>query len=225
MKSPSVAIKTFTDRYPLIGPMIWILCIQYFIAQLVVARAWSTPYSLLHNPISDLGNTACGLYSGRFVCSPLNGLMNASFIMLGITMAIGSLLIYQEFKESLSSLVGFSFMSLAGIGTLMVGLFPENTLSDVHLAGAILPFLIGNLALIIFSVALPIPKPFQIYTILSGAISLVALVFLLTDHYLSLGIGGMERLTTYPQTIWLIFFGIYISTNHIIKNYKASKAG
>ena len=217
MKSPSVVIKTFTDRYPLIGPLIWILCIQYYIVQIVVAKAWLIHYSLLHNPISDLGNTACGLYSGRFVCSPLHGLMNASFIMLGITMAVGSLLIYQEFKESIASLVGFCFMSIAGFGTLVVGLFPENTFSSVHLAGAILPFFIGNVALIVLSFGLRIPNLFKAYTFLSGGIPLAALIFLITNHYLGLGVGGIERLTTYPQTTWLIIFGIYISSNHIRK--------
>jgi hypothetical membrane protein len=137
--------------------------------------------------------------------------------MLGITMAVGSLLIYQEFKESVTSLVGFCFMSIAGLGTIVVGLFPENTASSVHLAGAILPFFIGNVALIVLSFGLGIPKPFKIYTFLSGSISLVALIFLTTNHYLGLGVGGIERLTTYPQTTWLIIFGIYISSNHIRK--------
>lgn len=224
MRSPSVVIKTFTDRFPLIGPLIWVLCIQYFIIQAVVAKAWTTHYSLLLNPISDLGNTACGLYSGRFVCSPLHSLMNASFIMLGITMAVGSLLIYQEFKERLASLVGFSFMSIAGLGTLIVGLFPENSLSNLHLAGAFLPFFIGNISLIMFSYALQIPKPFQIYTFISGAISLISLLLLVTNHYLGLGVGGMERLTTYPQTIWLVIFGLYISSNHILKHNKTNES-
>ena len=222
MKS-SVIIKTFTDRYPFVGPTIWILCIQYYITQIVVARAWSIHYSLLYNPISDLGNTACGLYSGRFVCSPLHGLMNASFIMLGVTIAVGSFLIYQEFKENRGLLFGFSFMAVAGVGTLIVGLFPENSLSVLHTFGASLPFFIGNLSLVILGVALPVPVALRIYTLLSGLISLVALVLFVTNLYLGLGIGGMERIVAYPQTIWLIIFGIYISINHIAKRPRRSK--
>lgn len=222
MKSP-VVIKTFTDRYPLVGPTIWILCIQYYIIQIVTARAWVIHYSLLRNPISDLGNTACGLYSGRFVCSPLHGLMNASFITLGITMATGSLLIYQEFKENWASLVGFSFMAAAGVGTLMVGLFPENSLSILHTVGAALPFFIGNLSLIILGLALRVPKALKIYTLLSGIISLAAFILFVTHHYLGLSIGGMERIVAYPQTIWLIIFGIYISSSHIVKRSRRNK--
>ncbi len=222
MKSPSVVIKTFTDRYPLIGPTIWILCVQYFVIQFIAANAWSPPYSFLKNPISDLGNTACGIFSERFVCSPLHSLMNASFIMLGITMAVGALLIYQEFKESTLSFVGFSFMSLAGIGTLMVGLFPENTYVNLHLAGAFLPFFVGNIGLIVLGIGLRIPSMFKGYTFLSGIVSLLAVLFLVTNHYLGLGVGGMERFANYPQIIWLIIFGLYISRNHIIKRLSSA---
>lgn len=215
--NPSKIVETFTDRYPLVGPFIWTLSIQYYIIQFVVAQAWKNPYSLTHNTISDLGNSACGLYSGAFVCSPLHILMNASFITLGITMALGSMLIYQEFKESDYTFVGFSLMALAGIGTILVGLFPENTVSILHIIGAALPFLLGNLCLILLGFALNMPRVLKIYTLCSGFVALIALFFFITHHYLGLGIGGMERLTAYPQTIWLIVFGIYISKNHISK--------
>jgi hypothetical membrane protein len=210
-------LKTFSDRYPLIGPTIWMLSVQYFMIQIIVAAAYKTSYSLRFNTISDLGNSVCSEYSGRYVCSPLHNLMNASFIVLGITMASGALLIYQEFKKDSVTFIGFSFMALAGLGTLIVGLFPENTISVLHILGASLPFILGNIALIILSVSLVIPKLLRYYTFISGALALVALVFFYSDHYLGLGIGGMERLVAYPQTFWLIVFGIYISSNHFAK--------
>ncbi len=212
---PSKAIKTFTERYPFVGPIFWITSIQYYIIQIVVARAWNPAYSWSINTISDLGNTACGLYSERYVCSPLHNLMNASFIILGLTMIVGAILVYREFKESIPSAVGFSFMAVAGIGTLLVGLFPENTNTTLHVIGATLPFLIGNLGLIVLGTVLDIPKSLRYYTLLSGYISLVAFLLFISHTYLGLGIGGMERLVAYPQTMWLIVFGVYISNNHI----------
>src|SRR5665213_3078509 len=112
-------IKTFTDHYPLVGPAVWMLSIQYYVIQAIVALHYIPSYSIRSNTISDLGNSSCGIYSGRAVCSPLHNLMNASFILLGVTMATGSLLIYQEFKESMAILAGFSLMAIAGLGTLM----------------------------------------------------------------------------------------------------------
>jgi hypothetical membrane protein len=213
---PSQVIKTFTDRFPFVGPTMWMLSIQYYLIQVAVALDWKTSYSLAHNTISDLGNTACGIYDSRNVCSPLHSLMNASFVMLGVFMATGSLLIYHEFKKNKGSLVGFYFMALAGVGTLMVGLFPENVNSFLHSFGALLPFLLGNLGLAVLGFTLKVPASLRIYTLVSSFVSLVALVFFITDHYAGLGVGGMERLVAYPQTMWLIVFGLYISKNHVL---------
>lgn len=199
------------------GPGMWMLSVQYFLIQILATLSFKNNYSLIHNTISDLGNTTCGVYGGRFVCSPLHNLMNVSFIVLGIFMATGSLLIYQEFKESRATLIGFSFMAAAGVGTVMVGLFPENTILALHLIGALLPFLVGNLGIVVLGFTLNIPKSLRVYTLATGYISLIALLFLLTHAYLGIGIGGMERITAYPQTIWLIVFGVYISKNHILK--------
>jgi hypothetical membrane protein len=211
----SQMFQTFTERFPFVGPIFWMVSLQYFVAQFIVGAAWSIKFSLSQNTISDLGNTACGQYGTRFVCSPLHGLMNASFIVLGITMIVGAVLIYQEFKETEGSLVGFSFMGLAGLGSLLVGLFPENTVSAFHLLGALLAFLVGNLGLIVLGLSLDIPRWLRYYTLLSGTFALTALALFLTGHYLGLGVGTMERLTGYPQTLWLVVFGIYISRNHI----------
>jgi hypothetical membrane protein len=211
-------IQTFTDRYPLIGPIIWVLSVQYFGIQIIAGLAYKTTYSLRFNTISDLGNSACGAYSGRYVCSPQHDLMNASFIVLGLTMAAGSLLIYQGFKRTKATLIGFSFMALAGCGTVLVGLFPENTISILHVLGASLPFLLGNLGLIILSASLDIPKLLRFYTFLSGAIALCALGFFYSGHYVGIGIGGTERFVAYPQTLWLIVFGLYISSAHFMRS-------
>src|SRR5882724_1557857 len=106
---PFDRIQTFHERYPLVGPVFWLLSIQYFIIQVVVAMAWSVPYSLSQNTISDLGNTACGQYGDRHVCSPLHPLMNGSFMIFGVTMIAGSALIFHEFRKSTASAAGFSF--------------------------------------------------------------------------------------------------------------------
>ena len=110
-------IVVFTDKYPFLGPIVWILSVQYFIVQLIVAGVWPQAYDWKHNLISDLGNTMCGIYDGRYVCSPLYGLMNLSFVIFGITMALGAILIYTEFRRTNWSLIGFVLMSLAGFGT------------------------------------------------------------------------------------------------------------
>lgn len=211
-------IATFTDHYPFVGPVFWIASIQYYLVQFYVSLAWPVHFSWLANTISDLGNTMCGYYNQRYVCSPQHALMNSSFIALGITMIIGAVLIYREFKASIGTAVGFSFMALAGFGTILVGLFPENTIHNLHTLGATLPFFVGNLGLVILGLSLDIPKSLRLYTLLSGFVSLVGLALFISQQYLGLGIGGIERVTAYPQTIWIIVFGIYISKNHFLES-------
>ena len=209
-------LTVFTDKYPLLGPLVWVLSVQYFVAQFIAATAWPAPYSWSHNLISDLGSTACRQYGERFVCSPQHGFMNASFILLGITMALGSLLIYTEFRRSRATLLGFSAMALAGIGTVMVGTFPENTVSWMHGIGAFLALGAGNLSLIILALAIrQARRGFRIYTFLSGVLSFVAFMPFVTNHYLGLGAGTMERLVSYPQTAWLILFGVYMTATRV----------
>jgi hypothetical membrane protein len=213
---PSAMIQTFTDRYPFVGPALWISSIQYYVVQVIVARAWTiVPYSWRGNTISDLGNTVCGQYGERYVCSPRHALMNLSFMILGITMFLGAVLLYREFKRTNGSFLGFSFMAYAGVGTILVGFFPENTSSILHFLGAGLPFLLGNIGLLILGYSLDIPTYLRRFTILSGVVSLIALAFFVSHHYLIFEIGGMERLAIYPQTVWLIVFGVYISKNRM----------
>lgn len=178
-----------------------------------MAQAWGTPYSIMHNPISDLGNTACGVYADRYVCSPFDYVMNTSFVALGGFMTLGSLLIFQGFKKTFGSFVGFTLMGIAGAGTVMVGLFPENVNGFLHGFGAFMPFFFGNLALVILGRTLDLPKSLKYYTQFSGFFALACLALFGTKTYLGLGEGGMERLVAYPQTLWLIVFGAYISTH------------
>jgi hypothetical membrane protein len=200
-------INIFTDKYPLLGPLIWVLCIKYFASQLFVAAAWTVGYSWRHNLISDLGNTACGQYAGRFVCSPEHALMNASFIMLGVTMALGSLLIYTEFRQTRASFYGFTLMALAGLGTFVVGVFPENTIAFMHGLGALFGLAVGNVSLVVLALALQrVRTIFRIYTFVSGIVSLIAFALFIGHVDFGLGSGGMERLLSYPKTIWLVMF-------------------
>lgn len=207
-------IKVFTDKFPLVGPLVWLLSAQYFAAQIIAASSWSSSFSWANNVISDLGNTACGPYYERLVCSPDHGLMNASFILLGVTMALGAWLIYQEFRESQLSLAGFSLMALAGIGTILVGAFPENTIHALHAIGAVLALGVGNVGLIVLALALKrVRKAFRIYTLASGVISLAAFLLFILGFYLGFGSGTIERIASYPQTLWLVLFGLYMTAS------------
>lgn len=206
--------RNLSNRYPFAGPLMWLLTFQFFIAEIVTANSWAKlPYSYRLNAISDLGAVGCGLFDDdRFVCSPLHGIMNGSLILLGITMAVGSVLLYTRLRKSK---VGFSLMTLAGIGTFLVGIFPEDTVFWAHIVGQDLAFVLGNVALIVFGFTLPAPRVFRWYSITSGTVALVALVLFLSHHRLFLELGGMERTVAYPLLLWLIVAGGYFATRRV----------
>jgi hypothetical membrane protein len=209
MKSLS-NLRAKQNKYTKYGLLLYLSSIQYFIAQIIAAGMFSDHYSLTRNVISDLGNTACGSFGGKYVCSPDHLLMNFSFVLLGITMTSGSyFLIKGSNSKRKAVLLGFDMLAIGGIGTILVGLFPENTVPAFHSFGAMLPFLIGNIGLVITGVVWLKSKILQAYTILSGVLALGSLSLFVFGQYAGVGVGGMERLVAYPQTIWMIVIGIF----------------
>ena len=198
------------------GAFIWILAIQFFIAQAVVQSAWTTPFSLTTNFISDLGNTTCAPSppeSTSYVCSPGYAVMNASFIFLGIIKILGAILIRAAFPTGPLRDTGLSLIALSGLGVILVGLFPQDVNIDWHRAGAGIDLVCGNLGIAVLGVAMwrsGRRAGFAAYSILSGVAGLVALWLFVAEHNLGLGTGGMERVTAYSNTVWLILAGVIL---------------
>jgi hypothetical membrane protein len=79
--------------------------------------------------------------------------MNASLIVLGAAMTAGSILISRQFATGRTATAGFAAMAISGIGVIIVGIFPENSVPALHGLGAAIPFTMGNAALIIIAAA------------------------------------------------------------------------
>jgi hypothetical membrane protein len=226
-------IKTFNARFDWMGPVMAALSAWYFLAQFVVGWVFNPArgshpagpqYSFVKNTISDLGNTACGAYGGSRVCSPRYIVMDLSFAALGLALAVGSLLIYREFtnsafpRERFAAICGFILLAIAGLGAIFVGVFPENKNGVMHATGAGLAIGAGNLGILLLGLVLvSIPEGLRHFMLFSAAVSLVAGLAFALKHHFGLGAGGMERIAAYPETVWLIMFGMYITRDHYVK--------
>jgi hypothetical membrane protein len=84
-----------------------------------------------------------------------------------------------------------------------VGLFPETT-GIAHTISALTAFGFGGLSAIM-SYKLQKP-PLSYFSVLLGALSLVALALSGSGTYLGLGKGGMERMIVYPILLWVVGF-------------------
>ena len=102
---------------------------------------------------------------------------------------------------------------LSGIGKIIVGLVPENTHIGLHLLGA-LNVPLGSIAILLLSLA--IRRTSRALSTIGIVVAVVGLAgsFLSTagefaaSLYLGLGVGGAERLASYPGSPWMLLIGI-----------------
>lgn len=196
------------------GAWLWASSLQFFVAQVVVALRWDVPYRIAARYISDLGNTACAAYppgSTTLVCSPWHAGMNASFGVLGVTMATGAALVTEGYRPGWRRVAGLGLVAIAGVGVLLVGLYPENERIAAHTLGAGLNFVCGNLGMILLGwagLAGAGRRRWDAFAATMGALGLLGTALFVSGNFLGLGQGGMERVAAYPLTIWLTLTGL-----------------
>ncbi len=204
------------DAHPSFGPAIFTAAALYFLIQIIVAWVFIPGYSLVSNSISDLGETSCGGYGSPAMCSPRWWLMDyVGFLLLGLIMVIGSALLYHEFTERVprerrAAMFGFGLMALGGLGSILVGFFPENENRTMHIIGAFLAIAVGNVAILVLGSVLTLPESMRRSMLTFSSLALAALLCFASHRFFGIGRGTMERIAAYPVTIWLITFGLYI---------------
>lgn len=196
---------TSAEKRAAVGGFLWILAmVQYIVAQFVVAAQWRPPYSWWDNYISDLGNTGCGQFMANYVCSPLAGVMNASFIIAGLLTVAGVGLLRSVWPETGMATVGVLLWILAGAGKVLVGVAPENENISLHLIGA-LNIPLASVAILVLALASR-RSGLGVFGIVVAVVGLagLALSIFAPDF---MGVGGAERLAGYPADIWLFVVG------------------
>lgn len=213
------------------GALALLSVLQYFVAEAAVIGAWAgpNPYSRRTGYISDLGAVGCGVFDGRDVCSPAHLLMNASFVVQGIGMMVGALLLSSALlctaarpgarillrqgrrSPSRTALAARVSSFTAGAGTVIVGLVPEDAGSGWHGVGAVMYFAAGAVALLILG-RLWIGQTALGWIVLAcGAVSSGALV---TAGVTAMAVpepGTLERLMGYPITIGMAAAGLAVA--------------
>ena len=213
------------------GALALLSVLQYFVAEAAVIGAWAgqQPYSRRTGYISDLGAVGCGVFDGRDVCSPAHVLMNASFVVQGIGMMVGALLLGTallctaarpgvRFTQAPASRVTWTaaiaaraLTAAAGAGTVLVGLVPEDAGSAWHVVGAILYFAAGGLALVLLGWLWLRQTALSWPILVCGVVSLGALI---AGGLTGMGVpepGTLERLMGYPITIGTAAVGLVVA--------------
>jgi hypothetical membrane protein len=203
--------------------------LQYFAAEAAVIGAWAgpRPYDLRTGYISDLGALNCGVFDGREVCSPLNWLMNASFVVQGLGMLLGAVLLSSGLLR-VAAMAGARVQGLprrpwlaavwvrvltgaAGAGTVIVGLVPEDAGSGWHYTGAVMYFITGASALLVLGILWLRKTPMAWLVLACGTVSAAAVA---TGGLTGMRVpepGTVERLMGYPVTVGMATAGLVIA--------------
>jgi len=188
------------------GILVFVGAVQ-FILGMLVAECLYPNYSVSQNYISDLGVGAT---------API---FNVSIFLLGVMVLASDYFL----KQKIQSRIFLSFLALCGIGSMGVGIFPENSPYMLHTAFSLIAFLFSALSAIAsYKIQKP---PLSYFAVILGLMSLVALVLFAysetfvnlcgaqaAELYLGLGKGGLERMIAYPVLLWATAFGVYLIT-------------
>lgn len=189
------------------GAAAWILSLQFFLVQGIVQAAWTTPFSLAHNMISDLARETCGPLARapgiEFACSPWHAIMNVSIIANGLLIPLGAWLTRRRWPRNQLMTVSLAMIALTGPGHFMVGLWPSDTGPTMHLLGAGSILALGNPGMVLAGLASwRQRRTGAIASMALGLAGIAGTLLFLGETSLGIGLGGMERVAFYPLTIW-----------------------
>ena len=188
------------------GAVLWIACVQFFLAEQVVRLRWTDPYSFSTNYVSDLGAMGCSAQ----VCSPWHTLMNGSFVLQGLLIAGGAMLTWKWWN--VWGRIAMGLLMICGLGVIIVGFVPEDASSGLHRFGAALHFLGGGLG--IMAAGLTLRRGFGWISVGTGAAIVAATVALSEGGGRwaeAMGVGGLERVAAYGIAGWMALAGAWLA--------------
>ncbi|MFC4556544.1 DUF998 domain-containing protein [Georgenia faecalis] len=191
-----------------LGASAWLVQPLYVVAELVAAARSSAPYSLLDQTISDLGATTCTSidypYGAVEVCSPLHALVNGSFIVFGLLLAVGAVLLRRFLPRPRLAAASTVAWVVAGLSSVATGFVPVDRDLDLHSVAALPSLFAMPIALLLLAGCLRRMAPgLGTATAVVGLASLAgSVVFLVTATSPELG-GVWERLGFWPSYLWL----------------------
>ncbi|MCL4451653.1 MAG: DUF998 domain-containing protein [Candidatus Thermoplasmatota archaeon] len=162
-----------------------------FSISLMIGEALYKNYSISGNVISDLGVGSTAY------------LFNGTIIFLGITLVVGGILLAMPERKAVFPYL----LAIAGIGAMIVGIFPETT-GAPHTIGAFIVFLFAGIAGI-FGIK-RFKSAYRFISPIIGIVVLASIVLYAMGIDLGIGVGGMERMIVYPGLLWAIGLSVYL---------------
>lgn len=193
------------------GGLLLLAPVIFLVGQLIIGSVWSTPYSWVHNNISDLGNVRCGVSGepARFICSPLHPWWNGIFLLTGLLLAVGVVATWKRCGKGPGPGTAKVLVLVSSAGYVLAGAYPADVNENLHVLGALLILGPGNVALVIAGIAAraALPCPVRLAALGLGVIGIAGSILHLSGHYGVLGLGGSERMAAFALLLWLGLVG------------------
>lgn len=194
--------KPEKDYYKIAGILLVVGCLQFFMA-VTFAETQFKGYSVSTNTLSALGGSLTTAWQSAVT-------FNASIILLGILTLVSVYLILKSGGCRLFS----SCLAISAVGAIGVGLFPTYT-GVFHTFFSLIVFLFGSLA-VIFSYRLGLNIPMVVISLVIGLMTLILIISFIVNFENNLftaylGLGGAERFIAYPQLLYIIALGGYLT--------------
>lgn len=200
------------------GLLIFLGSLQFVIDNVVCITAFHG-YSMISNRVSDLGDTSQSpLYAVFDIGAVLFGALGLVGLMLcSWAFAIGSVsnLHDNDNDEDASNCsvqrpqqqlrrASVVLLSLASLGAILLGAFPENVNLVAHDIGSATVFVAGAFATILLGLSMTNwPTVLRVFSIVVGSIMLTASIVYVADFSAPFK-GLLERLIVYPLLLWLL---------------------
>lgn len=191
----------------------WIAAAATWLGCEGVAASAAPGYTRNHF-ISDLGVPEVSEFADRLVDSPLAWVMNAGFVGHGVLFAVAAVVMCRCLPATRERTIFLACALLHAVGIMVVGAVPgsprntDNGLIVVHLVGAVLATIGGELALLLLSqriLSAHLPSRTRVATGLAavgGAVSLVVLALdLALRGNVPGGYGVWERGAAYATLV------------------------
>lgn len=200
-----------------LGCLAWISSIFYFALELVVIRASLAPYDFLKQPMSDLGVTVCGTYTYAWasyeICSPLNLLMNWTFVITGLTTAIGAICLQAMsiWPNTRKIRIATGLLIVFGLSMSIAGIIPADKNFIWHTLVSLPGMFVQIPALILIGKAIRCTRPkLAKWTFFCVWINILILALIFLQPVIGLPGGLLQRLLYGSVYLWTAVTGLVV---------------
>lgn len=186
------------------GLLSWMALLSYFPIELVIISQTTKPYSIMDQAMSDLGVLSCGYdaypLSAYEICSPMAHEMNVIFILTGMLIASGAVLIHHFWGGSKWTIVATVLLVIYGLGYTVSGIYPADINFLAHTLPSIPSMLFQIPAMYIIARFIRHKWPgLAQFTFVCMSISTLSLILMI----IGLPAGLMQRLLYFSVWFWM----------------------